>query len=102
MIGLGIWEGSVNTMIFKGTGRVTVKDIGGKYDFKLEIIGEDTPEFTVYDVTENGNTLQAVAECDAFKGKKIPVTAVFEGDSVTGTVKLPFLGTIKLHGHKVG
>lgn len=102
MIGLGVWEGSINTMLFKGTGRVTIKDIDGKYDFKLEIIGEDVPEFTVFDVTESGNTLSAVAECDAFKGKKIPVTAVFDGNTVIGTVKLPFLGSIKLQGHKVG
>lgn len=102
MIGLGIWEGSVNTMLFKGVGRVTIKDTDGKYDFKLEIIGENVPEFTVTQVTESGNTLTAVAECDAFKGKQIPVTATFDGDNVVGTVKLPFFGSIKLHGKRVG
>lgn len=101
MIGLGTWEGSVNMMFFKGVGRVTIKDVDGKYDFKLEIIGEDVPEFTVSEVTEDGNTLHAVAQSDAYKGKKIPVTAVFDGDSVIGTVKLPIFGQIKIKGHRV-
>ena len=101
MIGLGIWEATINTMFFRGTGRVTVSDRNGEYDFKLEIVGENTPEFKISEITESGNTLSAVAECDMFKGKKIPVTATFEGDTVTGTAKLPFIGNIKVRGHRV-
>lgn len=101
MIGLGTWEASINTMLFRGTGRITISDINGNYDFKLEVIGENVPQFTVSEIVENGNTLYAVAECDAFKGKKIPVTATFEGDNVVGTAKLPFIGGIKIRGHRV-
>ena len=101
MIGLGIWETQINTMFFRGTGRVTISDNNGEYDFRLEVIGENVPEFTVSDVTENGNTLSAVAQSDMFKGKKIPVTATFNGDKVIGTAKLPFLGNIKVRGHRV-
>ena len=64
MIGIGKWEASINTMLFKGTGRVTIIDNNGKYDFKLEIVGENVPEFIVTDVIEEGNTLRAVAESD--------------------------------------
>ena len=101
MIGIGKWEASINTMLFRGTGRVTISDNNGQYDFKLEIVGENVPEFRVTDVVEDGNTLRAVAESDMFKGKKIPVTATFDGDSVVGSAKLPFLGNIKLHGHRI-
>ena len=33
MIGLGTWEAPINTMIFRGTGRVTISDVNGEYDF---------------------------------------------------------------------
>ncbi len=101
MIGIGKWEASINTMLFRGTGRVTISDKNGQYDFKLEIVGENVPAFMVTDVVEEGNTLRAVAESDMFKGKKIPVTATFDGDSVVGTAKLPFIGNIKLSGHRI-
>ena len=101
MIGLGIWEASINTMLFRGTGRVTISDRNGEYDFKLEIVGKNAPEFKISEVTESGNTLSAVAECDMFKGKKIPVSATFEGNTVTGTATLPFVGNIKIKGRRV-
>ena len=101
MIGLGIWEASINTMLFRGTGRVTISERNGEYDFKLEIVGENAPEFKISEVTESGNTLRAVAECDLFKGKKIPVTATFDKDIVVGTAKLPFIGNIKVKGHRI-
>lgn len=101
MIGIGKWEASINTKLFRGTGRVTISDKNGQYDFKLEIVGENVPTFRVTDVVEEGNTLRAVAESDMFKGKKIPVTATFDGDSVVGTAKLPFIGNIKLSGHRI-
>lgn len=101
MIGIGTWEASVNTMFFSGTGRATIGYADGKYDFKFEIIGESIPEIIIDNVEENGNTLTATAQCDLFKGKKIPVTAVFDGDRVTGIAKLPFVGNIKVTGHRV-
>lgn len=101
MIGIGKWEASINTMFFRGTGRVTISNTDGEYNFKLEIIGENVPEFIVTDVIEDGNTLRATAECEMFKGKRIPVTATFDGDNVLGTAKLPLIGGIKVRGHRV-
>lgn len=102
MIGIGKWEASINTMLFRGTGRVTISDKNGKYDFRLEIVGENIPEFKISEIVEDGNTLRAVAESDMFKGKKIPVTATFNGDTVVGTAKLPFIGNIKVNGYRIG
>ena len=102
MIGLGTWEAPINTMIFRGTGRVTISDVNGEYDFKFELVGESLPKITVTDVEEDGNTLTAVGECEAFPGKKIPVTVDFnDDDTFLCVVKLPMIGKIKLSGNKI-
>lgn len=102
MIGLGTWEAPINTMIFRGTGRVTISDVNGEYDFKFELVGESLPKITVTDVEEDGNTLTAVGECEAFPGKKIPVTVDFnDDDTFLCVVKLPMVGKIKLSGNKI-
>lgn len=101
MVGLGVWEAEINTIFFKGTGRVKISDVNGNYDFKIEIEGMNIPEVNVYDIVENGNTLTANAECDIFKGKKIPVSVTFDGDTVTGIVKAPMVGKLKFNGRKI-
>ncbi|MBR6531158.1 MAG: hypothetical protein IKT61_01495 [Clostridia bacterium] len=101
MIGLGTWEAPINTMLFRGTGRVTISDVNGEYDFKFELVGENLPKITVKDVEEDGNTLTAVGECEAFPGKEIPVTVDFDDDTFVCVVKLPFVGKIKLSGNKI-
>lgn len=101
MIGLGTWEAAINTMIFRGTGRVTISDVNGEYDFKFELVGENLPDITVKDIEEDGDTLTAVGECEAFPGKEIPVSVTFDEDTFVGIFKLPFVGKIKLNGHKI-
>lgn len=101
MIGLGTWEAPINTMIFKGTGRMTISDVNGEYDFKFELVGEKIPEIRVSNIVEDGNTLTATGECDLLKGQKVPVTVTFEGDTFTGLIKAPFIGRIKLKGTKI-
>ena len=102
MIGLGTWEAPINTMLFRGTGRVTISDVNGEYDFKFELVGEQLPKITVKDVEEeDGDTLTAIGECEAFPGKEIPVSVTFTDDSFVCTVKLPFVGKIKLSGNKI-
>lgn len=100
MIGLGTWEAEINTIFFKGTGRATISDLNGNYDFKLEIIGLNVPDIKVCDVCENDNSLSALLECELFKGKQIPVTVTFDGDTVTGFAKVPMVGKIKFNGKK--
>ncbi len=101
MIGIGTWEAPINTMIFRGTGRVTISDVNGEYDFKFELVGERLPKITVKDITEDGNTLNAIGECEAFAGKEIPVSVTFEGDTCAGVCKLPFVGKLKFNGKKI-
>lgn len=102
MIGLGTWEAQINTMLFRGTGRVTISDVNGDYDFKFELVGEQLPKITVNDIEEDGDTLTAVGECEAFPGKEIPVSVTFnDDDTFLCVVKLPFVGKIKLNGNKI-
>lgn len=101
MIGIGTWEAPISTMLYRGTGRMTISDNNGEYDFKFELTGQNLPEIRVTDIQENGNTLTASGECDMLKGQKIPVSITFEGDTFTGTLKAPFVGKIKISGTKV-
>lgn len=98
MIGLGKWEAPINTMVYKGTGRMEISDINGNYDFKFEVVGVNLPEIRVSEIAEDGNTLTAVGECDLLPGKKIPVSITFDGDTFTGTIKAPLIGKVKLSG----
>lgn len=101
MIGLGTWEAPISTMIYRGTGRMTISDVNGEYSFQFELVDADVPEIRVSDIVEDGNTLTATAECDLLKGKKIPVTVTFDGDSFSGMIKAPLIGRIKLNGKKI-
>lgn len=101
MIGLGTWEAPITTIVFRGTGRMTISDNNGEYDFKFELVGEKIPEIKVSNVVEDGNTLTAVGECDLLKGQKVPVTVTFDGDTFTGLIKAPFIGRVKLKGKKI-
>ena len=102
MIGLGTWDAAINTMIFRGTGRITISDNNGEYDFKFELVGEQLPKIIVKDVEEDGNTLTAIGECEAFPGKEIPVSVTFnDDDTFLCVAKLPFVGKLKLSGNKI-
>ena len=101
MIGLGKWEAPINTMVYRGTGYMTISDVNGEYDFRFELTGQQLPEIRVSEIAEDGNTLTAVGECDLLKGKKIPVSITFDGDTFTGTIKAPLVGKIKLSGNRI-
>ena len=101
MIGIGKWEAPIKTIVFKGTGIMTISEINGEYDFKFELVGKGLPEIRVSEVEEKGNTLTAVGECNYLAGQKIPFSLTFEGDKFTGTLKAPIIGKIKVNGTKI-
>ncbi len=102
MIGLGTWEIPVNSLFFKGTAQITVKDNDGEYDFSFSIPGQKLPDFDISNVMTSGNTLSADATCDMLKGKLIHVDVTFEGDRCTGFVKGPMGVKIKIDGKRIG
>ena len=100
MIGLGKWSCRVDTMFFRGEAFFTIFDDNGKYGWSLDVPGIDVPEIEIKDVQEDGNTLTAVANVDLLPGKDIDITATFDGDTVEGLIKIPFIGKIKLKDGK--
>lgn len=101
MIGLGTWEAPISTIVFKGTGIMTISETNGEYDFRFEIVGKTLPEIKVGSVKEEGNTLTATGTCEALNIRDIPVSLTFEGDTFTGLVKVPMIGRVKVKGNKI-
>lgn len=102
MIGLGKWEIPVNSLFFKGTVYITVKDVDGKYDFSFSMPGQDLPEMEISNVKTSGNTLSADATCDMLKGKNLHVDVTFDGDRCKGLVKGPMGVKVKIDGKRIG
>ena len=101
MIGLGTWEAPISTIVFKGTGIMTISEKNGEYDFKFEIVGKALPEIKVDNVIEDGSTLTATGTCEALNIHSIPVSLTFDGDTFTGLVKIPMIGRVKVKGNKI-
>ncbi len=105
MLGLGKWLAKIDNMFFKGDAVFTISGSDGNYDFKLELPnGEfDIPDIDIYDITEDGDTLNAKATVSLLPGKEIDVSLTFCGDSCNGFLKIPFIGKIKLKdAQKIG
>jgi len=105
MIGLGKWEYSVNTVYFTGTVVLGISDDGGKH--KIEVLQveteDDAPEFVFHDITEEGNSLIGKGEISLLPGSMLDLSLTFEGDVMTGFLKVPYVGKIKIKdGKKVG
>ena len=101
MVGLGKWLAHVDTMFFTGDAIITVGNTSGEYSFDLELPSDiDIPEFKIYDITEDGNTLNAKASVDILQGKVIELSFTFEGDTANGFIKIPFIGKIKIKDAK--
>ncbi len=100
MIGLGTWQGSVDTMFFSGTAQVRVFDDNGKYGFELQVPDIDIPKIDVKEIIEEGNRISAVATTDILPGKEVKLELEFNGDEFTGFIRVPFIGKVKINDGK--
>ncbi len=102
MTGIGTWTGSIKTMIYSGDVTFTIKNDHGEYgvEFKLPDGIDKIPEYTLSPIVEDGNTLSSQMEIAMLPGKKIDVSMTFEGDTMNGTVKIPFIGMVRLQNFK--
>ena len=103
MIGLGIWKFSVDTMFYRGDALLKVRDINGIYDIKCELTDVELPPVALSNLVEEGSTVTGTAATDLLKGKEIPFSVTFDGDSASGYLKVPFIGKIRMKdGHRIG
>ena len=104
MLGIGKWTGDIETSIISGTAVVEVKDNNGEYDFKVEIPGaKSIPAFSVYDIKTEGNRLCGKAKVQALGTLTVEISVEFDGDTFTGELKVPFLGTVPIkNGRRIG
>lgn len=106
MVGIGKWVGSVNTIVFKGDVTVEIKDKDGEYEIDFELPEKfKNIEIRYYDVHAEGNTIKGKGEVTLLPGKEMEASVTFEGDTMTGVLKLPFLGNkeIKIkNGRRIG
>ena len=102
MIGLGSWNVSIDTMMFRGDAVLTISDKDGAYDFDVKVDKlEKMPPYTVESVTEDGDTLSLIITTPMLNGKQIALSMTFDGDTLTGFAKVPLLGKIKFkNGHR--
>ncbi|MBE6812432.1 MAG: hypothetical protein IKJ63_09750 [Clostridia bacterium] len=103
MIGIGKWLCKVNSMFYRGEVTLNIADNNGEYDITLEIDADfDMPDYKIYDVTTEGNTVTAKAEVSLLPGKVVDVSFTIENDVLSGVLKVPFMGKIKVtDGHKI-
>ena len=109
MLGLGTWQFEVDTMFYRGRVLLIVGEKDGGYDISIDIPGMDVPDFKVVSIeAEDGNTdvsgtVTGAAQTDLLRGKDIPFSIAFDGDTAEGFLKVPFMGKFTMRdGKKIG
>ncbi|MCL2530784.1 MAG: hypothetical protein FWE40_01330 [Oscillospiraceae bacterium] len=103
MVGLGKWKFFVDTMFYRGDAVLMVGEKNGKYDIDISLTGVEIPDFSINDMKAEGNTVTGNVQTSMMKGKDIPFSCTFEGDTANGMLKVPFMGKIALKdGKKIG
>ena len=101
MIGLGTWKFNLKTMVFTGEVRLEIFDNGGEYGLRILQPQMETPQITVKDLVETADTITAVISTPLLPHADLKLEAVFSGDTVEGSVKVPFLGKVPVKGTRV-
>ena len=103
MIGIGKWKFNVDTMFYRGEAFLVISEKDGAPDIELDLPGQQVPDFAVSDLAYEGNTVTGNIQTSMLKGKNIPFSCTFEGDTANGFLKIPFIGKVKLNnGERVG
>ena len=103
MLGLGTWQFEVDTMFYRGRVLLIVGEKDGAYDISIDIPGMDVPDFKVISIEAEDNTVTGAAQTDLLRGKDIPFSITFDGDTAEGYLKVPFMGKFSLReGKKIG
>ena len=100
MLGLGTWEFQENTMFYRGRVLLVLADKDGEYDVTLDLPGVDVPDFEIVNMAQDGNTIAGAVKTSLLKGKEIPFSVTFDGDTANGFMKIPFMGKITMKDGK--
>ena len=105
MIGIGTWRARIDTFFLKAEATVDIQDQNGQYAFVFHLPEQfSNANIRFFDVREEGDTLFGKGEISLLPGKIFEGRFTFQGDSLTGTITLPFMEnkTIELlDGHRV-
>lgn len=103
MIGLGKWTGDIETGKISASAVVDIWDNNGEYAFNISVPSVDKiPDFTVYDVREEGNRLSGKAKIAVMGSLTVEISAEFHDDTFDAEIKIPFLGKIPIkNGRRV-
>ena len=107
MIGIGKWEASVSAMMMNMSGIVEIHDNGGKYEFIYEPPERfKNVQIKYHSIEEVGtDTLVVKGEASVLPGKIIEIHATFNDNKLTGYIKAPIMGGMKIKikdGHRIG
>ena len=100
MLGLGTWQFEVDTMFYRGRVLLMVGEKDGEYDISIDIPGMDVPDFKVVSIETEDNTVTGAAQTDLLRGKDIPFSITFDGDTAEGYLKVPFMGKFTMRDGK--
>lgn len=104
MIGIGKWQATVSAFMFNVTGVVEIRDNGGEYEFIYQMPEKlKNVKVKYYGVEQIGpNTLRGKGEISSMPGKVITVEATFNGDTMSGTVKMGAMSAKIKNGRRIG
>jgi len=106
MLGQGTWEFNVDTMFYRGRVLLMVGEKDGQPDISIDIPGMDVPAFELMSLeadegnTETAGTITGAVQTDLLRGKDIPFSISFDGDSAEGFLKVPFMGKFTMRDGK--
>lgn len=97
MIGIGKWTGHINTIVFKDSVTIEVKEENGKYQLEL-ILPEQfkNVEIKYSNIYAENNTLFCEGEVSALPGKTVAAEFTFCENTMSGFLKLPIAGFRKI------
>lgn len=94
MVGIGKWEGKVNTMLIKGSAVFDIREENGEYkvDISLGNQGVNDLNITYSDIHAEDNTLFISGEISMLPGKAVSAELTFDGDTMSGFLRVPIAG----------
>lgn len=96
MLGIGTWKTKVCNMFYNGEITLRVFDNNGEYGFELVEPKMNAPTVEIKQLNTSGNHLSAVFTARELHGRDATIELDFTENTVSGTAKLPLVGTVTI------